>query len=338
MAILAPPDRTQLPQAPASRPPKPENPYGEEMVLFFDPNGNQWFWVKPDSARNLQGQGFEIHGAHAPNERAQMQGIGEAAAPGSRFNGRSGAASQLFQLSTQMWSLQQDLANNKRWAASNPAYAQSVTAIEKAIAANRRQQQALRTGTPATSAAPAGGGTTGGTGAGTGAAAGKSPQDLANEKELAELKARLADLDRRRQEAEAAETKRIADVAARRAQLARLSSTVRGTLGGTTIKSGPLGALFGGKGVDVGPGVAQLTRGEVLGQPGSLLESIGLRTPSAQALSRMTPIELDQFNMLGMLAGVPEADWARDIVQAIPGAPQGGAFALGSRGGRRSLF
>jgi hypothetical protein len=100
-----------------------------------------------------------------------------------------------------------------------------------------------------------------------------------------------------------------------------LSSTVRGTLGGTLFQS-KAGDIFGNEGIEVGPGIAELLKGRTLDQPGSLLSAVGLRPPSAQALRNMTPLELGEFSEIGRLSGIPSDVFSQEITSAVPGGLQ----------------
>jgi len=123
----------------------------------------------------------------------------------------------------------------------------------------------------------------------------------------------------------------------RKARIAGLSSDIRGRLGGEILAS-PIGGLFGTAGIEVGPAVAGLSRGEILGQPGSLFSAIGLRPPSAQALSRLTPIELDELVSVGTLAGLSDKSIRDEFSRAVPGGAQRSKTPFGKSTRAASLF
>lgn len=140
---------------------------------------------------------------------------------------------------------------------------------------------------------------------------GTNPDLAALEARLAELQAELEELtagpspEEIRQQIEQAQ-------AAREAEIRSLFSTVRGALGGTTIP-------FGGGETEVGPATVDILAGRAVGQPGSLLSAVGIRPPSAQTLANLGAGELAELQGLAEQAGIPFAEFERDITSAIPG-------------------
>ena len=161
-----------------------------------------------------------------------------------------------------------------------------------------------------------------------GGSAGGGATDTTRDPALAALQQELAGL---RQELKALMAEEQADTqintkAIQSSVPSPLQSTIRGETGGELLKS-PIGGLFGTEGVTVGPALASLSRGEVLGQPGSLLSAIGIRPPSAQALSRMTPLEFNELGKLTELAGIPQSSLLSELSQAVPGGRRSTTFA-----------
>jgi len=108
-----------------------------------------------------------------------------------------------------------------------------------------------------------------------------------------------------------------------------VESRVFGDSGGVLITGATgLPAAFGGQ-VEVGHTFANLMKGQALRQPGSLLNAVGLRIPSAQAQHRMSPLERDEFMSLSKIATGDKsgANIAEELKTTIPGAITKGLFS-----------
>ena len=70
---------------------------------------------------------------------------------------------------------------------------------------------------------------------------------------------------------------------------------------------------------DYPAGVRQLMSGRAIEQPESLFRPAGLRVPSAQAMRRLIPEEVEAYKELGQLAGIPQKAFEREFREAVPG-------------------
>jgi len=70
---------------------------------------------------------------------------------------------------------------------------------------------------------------------------------------------------------------------------------------------------------DYPAGVRQLLSGRAIEQPESLFRPAGLRVPSAQAIRRLIPEEVEAYKELGQLAGIPQKAFEREFREAVPG-------------------
>jgi hypothetical protein len=70
---------------------------------------------------------------------------------------------------------------------------------------------------------------------------------------------------------------------------------------------------------DYPAGVSQLMSGRPITPTRSLFPSAGLTTPSAQAMRRLVPEEIEAYRGLGRLTGIPEGAFEQEFRQAVPG-------------------
>lgn len=66
-------------------------------------------------------------------------------------------------------------------------------------------------------------------------------------------------------------------------------------------------------------GVRQALSGRSIGPPQSLYRAAGLTVPSAQAWRNLLPSERAVYGELGQLAGIPQAEFQRELLSAVPG-------------------
>ena len=95
-----------------------------------------------------------------------------------------------------------------------------------------------------------------------------------------------------------------------------------GMVEGATFRNvGPsTGTLYGQEYPrDYPAGVRQLMSGRAIEQPESLFRPAGLRVPSAQAMRRLIPEEVEAYKELGQLAGIPQQAFEREFQEAVPG-------------------
>ena len=65
--------------------------------------------------------------------------------------------------------------------------------------------------------------------------------------------------------------------------------------------------------------VSQLMRGRPIAPTSSLFRPTGLTVPSAQAMRRLVPEEIESYRELGRLAGIPDKAFEREFQEAVPG-------------------
>ena len=65
-------------------------------------------------------------------------------------------------------------------------------------------------------------------------------------------------------------------------------------------------------------GVTELLAGRPTRRPRSLFRPAGMRVPSAQAISNLLPEEMEVYQELGRLAGIPEKAFEREFRSAVP--------------------
>ena len=76
-------------------------------------------------------------------------------------------------------------------------------------------------------------------------------------------------------------------------------------------------------------GVTELLAGRPTRRPRSLFRPAGMRVPSAQAISNLLPEEMEVYQELGRLAGIPEKAFEREFRSAVP---------MGQGGTRQARF
>jgi len=76
-------------------------------------------------------------------------------------------------------------------------------------------------------------------------------------------------------------------------------------------------------------GVTELLTGRPTRRPRSLFRPAGMRVPSAQAISNLLPEEMEVYQELGRLAGIPEKAFEREFRSAVP---------MGQGGTRQARF
>jgi len=65
--------------------------------------------------------------------------------------------------------------------------------------------------------------------------------------------------------------------------------------------------------------VSQLMSGRPIAPSRSLFRPAGLTVPSAQAMRRLVPEEVESYRELGRLAGIPDKAFEREFQEAVPG-------------------
>jgi hypothetical protein len=66
--------------------------------------------------------------------------------------------------------------------------------------------------------------------------------------------------------------------------------------------------------------VRSLMGGRSMGPPASLFRPAGLSQPSAQGWRNMIPSERSVYAELARLAGIPDAEFSRELMSGVPGS------------------
>jgi hypothetical protein len=79
------------------------------------------------------------------------------------------------------------------------------------------------------------------------------------------------------------------------------------------------------------PGIQQLMAGRPIARPRSLMTAANMPIPSGQALRNMLPSELDYYQKMGRMAGIPQEEIGREMRSAMPGGTRRTPFRMGAR-------
>mgnify|MGYP005813395379 CR=1 FL=1 len=78
-------------------------------------------------------------------------------------------------------------------------------------------------------------------------------------------------------------------------------------------------------------GIQQLMAGRPIARPRSLMTAANMPIPSGQALRNMLPSELEYYQKMGRMAGIPQAELEREMRSAMPGGTRRTPFRMGAR-------
>ena len=88
------------------------------------------------------------------------------------------------------------------------------------------------------------------------------------------------------------------------------------------------GGFFGGMGPEVTDlplgaqsrpaGITEMLTGRPTRQPRSLMRPAGMRVPSAQTLGNLLPEEIEMYQEMGRLAGIPDKAFEREFRSMVP--------------------
>jgi hypothetical protein len=78
-------------------------------------------------------------------------------------------------------------------------------------------------------------------------------------------------------------------------------------------------------------GIQQLMAGRPIARPRSLMTAANMPIPSGQALRNMMPSELEYYQKMGRMAGIPQAELEREMRSAMPGGTRRTPFRMGAR-------
>ena len=86
--------------------------------------------------------------------------------------------------------------------------------------------------------------------------------------------------------------------------------------------------IFGGMGPEVTDlplgaqsrpaGITEMLTGRPTRQPRSLMRPAGMRVPSAQTLGNLLPEEIEMYQEMGRLAGIPDKAFEREFRSMVP--------------------
>ena len=76
-------------------------------------------------------------------------------------------------------------------------------------------------------------------------------------------------------------------------------------------------------------GITEMMTGRPTRQPRSLFRQAGMRAPSAQTISNLLPEEIEGYQEMGRLAGIPEKAFEREFRSMVP---------MGQGGTRQARF
>jgi hypothetical protein len=78
-------------------------------------------------------------------------------------------------------------------------------------------------------------------------------------------------------------------------------------------------------------GIQQLMAGRPLARPRSLMTAANMPKPSGQALRNMLPSEMEYYQKMGRMAGIPQADLEREMRSVMPGGTRRTPLRMGAR-------